>query len=367
MQKIYILLIITIVFSVGCDSSKKPAIGIEDEIFVFADSLEYLDFEASMLQVFNKVIYTPQPENLFELIVKDISKLNKLKKRKNIIIVAPLNTESKTSEYIRNTLDSTVTSLVKEDSQFVFNKYDVWATGQLVMFITSKDVKTLNKNLLENADDLIYYFKKISDKRLSRSLYKPLYEDEKTEATLLNDHEFIMYVQTDYTLAKNDTENNFIWLRRAPDSELERWIFTYYEENSTPENLNINWITKTRNQLTEKYYRTRDNKSFVEIADYDEIPEYHINSREINFLGKYAIMTEGFWRMNDKSMGGPFINYTFYDEESKRTYMLDGSIFAPKYYKKKLIQQVDILLQSFKTKNEITEDKIEDLKNYLEE
>lgn len=66
-------------------------------------------------------------------------------------------------------------------------------------------------------------------------------------------------------------------------------------------------------------------------------------------------------------MGGPFVNYTFYDEKSKRIYMLDGSVFAPKYFKRNLIQQMDVLLQSFMTKDELSKDRIEDLLNSIDE
>ncbi len=64
---------------------------------------------------------------------------------------------------------------------------------------------------------------------------------------------------------------------------------------------------------------------------------------EVNFNGKYALMTQGLWRFNNGSGGGPFISYTFYDEETRRIYILDASIFAPKYFKKDLIQSVDVL------------------------
>ncbi len=76
-------------------------------------------------------------------------------------------------------------------------------------------------------------------------------------------------------------------------------------------------------------------------------------------------MTQGLWRMNDYSMGGPFINYIFYDEKSKRIYMLDGSIFAPKYYKKTLIQQLDVLLHSFRTEDEIPSEQLQTLKEFM--
>ena len=41
--KIFTVVIILLVIY-GCDPSNKPAKGFEDEIFVVADSLEYLEF-----------------------------------------------------------------------------------------------------------------------------------------------------------------------------------------------------------------------------------------------------------------------------------------------------------------------------------
>lgn len=47
--------------------------------------------------------------------------------------------------------------------------------------------------------------------------------------------------------------------------------------------------------------------------------------------------------------------------------MLDGSIFAPKYYKRNLIQQIDVILQSFLTKDELSQDRIDDLIDDIDE
>jgi hypothetical protein len=94
--------------------------------------------------------------------------------------------------------------------------------------------------------------------------------------------------------------------------------------------------------------------------------DYYTTS-EVNFKGRYAIFTQGLWDLNIKGMGGPFINYTFYDEKSKRLYMLDGSVFAPKYYKRNLIHQMDVTLQSFMTADELSQEKREDLLDAAEE
>lgn len=351
-------IIISSLFLQSCDA-KKPAVGEEDLIYVVADSSEYYELEAALLQVFGKIIYTPQPENLFDIKRISVNRLDDVKNKKNIIITAPLNSGSYTSQYINSILDSTVKNLVSAESDFVINKYDMWARDQLVSILTAPDIEKLNQQILTNHENLLYYFQKISDKRLFQSLYNEKYEQKDIEAKLLDQYGWIIYVQADFLLAQDSPEDKFVWLRRAPGSDMERWIFVHWIDDASPDFLEKDSIYAQRNKMTSKHFVTIDNSSRVEIAD------SYISSKEVNFLGRYALMTQGLWRMDDKSMGGPFINYTFYDEASKRIYMLDGSIYAPKYYKKRLLQQVDVLLQSFMTKDQLSEDKIDDLLSRL--
>jgi len=348
-----------IILLAGCNA-KKTATGNEDDIYVFADSTEYYNLEGSLLTVFNKIIYTPQPENLFNLIRKDISSLEKYKEKKNIIIIAPLNSQSEVAKYINSMLTKDVKKMVYDDSISVINKYNLWANDQLVMIITSPTIEQLNKNILKESENLLYYFQKISNDRLYKSLYNSRYEQKNIEARFLRDYGWMIYVQTDFLLAIDKPEDKFVWLRRAPGTDMERWIFVHWIDNASPALLNRDSIYAIRNRLTEKFYRTSDDSSYVEISD-----DYR-TTKEVNFLNRYALMTQGLWRMKDGSMGGPFINYTFFDEPTKRIYMLDGSVYAPKYYKKKLIQQLDVLLRSFLTKREVDKERYEELMEELE-
>ncbi len=358
MKKIFTLFSIALVLS-ACNI-KKPAVGLEDQIFVVADSSEFEQLEPTLQSVFGKVIYTPQPEHLFSLKRKSINDLERLKDKKNLIIAAPLNSGSYTSQYLGSILDSAVTEMVLNDSVHVINRYDLWARNQLVMILTGKDIETMNRSIQEDATNLLHYFQKLSQKRLSAKLYKSIYENKKLEAQLLKDYGWIIYCQVDFHLAMNKPEENFVWLRRAPGSDVERWIFVHWIENASPVLLEEDSVIALRNKITEKFYRASDNVSYVLIAD-----DYK-KTTEINFNGRYALMTQGLWKMSDRSMGGPFINYTFFDEKTRRLYMVDGSIYAPKYEKKSLIQQVDVILQSFMTKEELTPERIEDLMDELE-
>jgi hypothetical protein len=358
---IYIFLFSVFLIVTGCDTSNKPAFGPEDEIFVVADSTEYEELKTALENTFQKIIYTPQPEHLFILKRVPINQLERVQNKKNIIIVAPLNSGSVTSKFIDAVIDSQVKSSIFNEENHVILKNDLWAKNQLVMILTAPDLQELEFRILQNSDNLIYAFQKVSDKRLYQSLYNSRYEQKGIQGKLLKDYGWIIYVQADYKLALNKPENNFVWLRRSPGSDMERWIFVHWMENASPEYLNEDSIKAIRNRLTEKFYRTSDDTSYVRIAE-----DYYMTS-EVNFKDRYALFTQGLWELNIKGMGGPFISYTFFDEKTKRLYMVDGSIYAPKYYKRNLIQQMDVTLQSFMTSEELSEDRIDDLLSSAEE
>lgn len=334
----------------GCNSntSLKAAKGDEEVIYVVADSLEWESMRVAFEQVFERIVITPQAEKLFQLVRVNYSDLNNYKMMKNIIVTAPFQSQSRVGKYLREVFDSAATVSVIEGKVTNVNKRDVWAANQLVMFITATDEQQLEYSVLRNGDNLVYAFQKISDERVSKALYSSKFGNIKDQAKLYKDYGFNLFVQVDYYLATNKPEDNFVWLRRAKDSNFERWVFIHWIDNASPDYLNRDSILTIRNRATGRYYRAADNLNYVTLQS-DSLATV----QEFNFNGKYALMTQGLWKMTDEFMGGPFLSYTFYDAKSKRLYMIDGSIFAPGHFKRNLIQQMDILLKSFRLNHEI--------------
>jgi len=351
----FVSLFLSALFLISCNPADRPAVGSEDEIYVMADSSEFQQLESDLDSTFEKVIYTPQPENLFTLKWISPNQLENYKQSKNLIIVAPLDSKSLTSKFINAIMDTSVKAKFMAEKHMHVNKYNLWARNQLVMILTAPNMDELKNDILKNRDDLLYAFQKISDDRLAQSLYSTPYERKDVEGMLLENYGWIIYVQADYQVALNIPKDNFVWLRRAPGSDMERWIFIHWIDNASPDYLNVDSIRAIRNRMTKKYYRTTDDSSYVIIA------QDYFTTNEVNFKGKYAILTQGLWELNTKGMGGPFINYTFFDEKTKRIYMLDGSVFAPSYYKRNIIQQMDVTLQSFFTASELSKDRRKDL------
>ena len=352
---IFVLFTSVSFFFFGCDVTNKPAKGLEDEIFVVADSLEYEELRTALESTFEKLIYTPQPEKLFTLKRISPNEIEKYQTRKNIIITAPLNSNSVTSQFIKAVIDTSIEAKILRNEMNEVIKENLWAKNQLVILLTAPNMQELEFNILKNSDNLLYAIQKKSDERLAESIYSERYERKEIEGKFLKDYGWVIYVQADFNLAINKPEDNFVWLRRSPNSDMERWIFVHWINDASPTYLNVDSIRAIRNNITQKYYRTTDDQSYVIIAE-----EYFTTS-EVNFKNRYAILTQGLWELNTKGMGGPFLSYTFFDEKTKRLYMVDGSIYAPKYYKRNLIQQVDVILQSFMTESELSADRKKDL------
>jgi hypothetical protein len=353
--------VLLLLLLVNCDPSSKPARGFEDEIFVVADSVEYEELKESLTAAFEKEIYTPQPEKLFSLKRISTAKLEKHKNKKNIIIAAPLNSGSRTSDYIKAIVDSSIEAKLKTENDFIIYKYNLWAKNQLVTVLSAPTMQELEFKIFQNADNMLYAYQKISDERLYNNLYNPAYEQKDIEGKFLKNYGWTIYVQADFKVAMNKPDDNFVWLRRSPGSDMERWIFIHWIDNATPDYLVEDSIRVIRDRVTKEFYRTSDDSSYVVVA------EDYFTVNEINFNDRYALFTQGLWELNIKGMGGPFVNYMFFDEETSRIYMIDGSVYAPKYYKRNLIQQMDVTLQSFRTKSELTAERIEDLLDEVEE
>ncbi|MDE2997420.1 MAG: DUF4837 family protein, partial [Bacteroidota bacterium] len=52
-------------------------------------------------------------------------------------------------------------------------------------------------------------------------------------------------------------------------------------------------------------------------------------------------------------MGGPFLNYTFYDDDSRRLYMIDGMVFAPGYDKREFLRHMETIAHTFRSENDV--------------
>lgn len=333
----------------SCEKAKILATGAEDEIIVFADSTTWQALQQQLRETFEDTVYTPQPERWFTLRWVSFDRFDEFLTHKNRLLIAPLNDSGQVAQYMRASLDSSVQALVQQGKEFFFSKYDVYARRQIVMYLTGPNLAFLRASLASRGPDLLYYFTNMALKRELASLEnESRYNKREVEESLAKKYGWTITVQHDYAVAIDSASARFFWMRRATPSDMERWIFIHWVESANPQLLTERFVLSLRDSLTRLFLRTIDDDAHVEIAP------YHLKMQQVNFLGRFAFETRGNWRFSDKTGGGPFVNYTFYDEPTRRIYMLDGSIFAPRVEKKKLVLQVDGLLHTFRTTQEPT-------------
>ncbi len=317
------------------------AMGENDFITIIADSADYDQLSDVIENAFGKPVFTPQPESWFLYDRYNLADLLDHKRERNILIMGPLDGENSMGRYMRSALDSAVQELVRDGEQHVFVKKDLWYRGQTVVHLTGRNMEELKNFIASNADQLAYYFKEAWDERERTHLWT-LPREETIEERLLEDHDFSMAVIRGWFVGKDSSEIGSVLLRRQAPAETERWLLAHWIETENTGLLTSTYAYETRNRLTNILYRTYDDSAWVVIDSIN-----HLQFDEVNFQGRFAIRMKGLWRMNDYSMGGPFVSYLFYEESQKRLYFLDGSVFAPKYEKKKLIQDVDVMMQTF--------------------
>lgn len=200
-----------------------------------------------------------------------------------------------------------------------------------------------------------YTFNRVTRERMTRDMFEKGRQPD-IERQLMDKHGFAVNVQHDYFTAIDTT--NFVWLRRVINSQSWRSLFVYYEDDFSPADLTPEWVFATRDSLSREWIQGNLN-GFVAI-DYRR----ELNSENIDFLGRFAYETRGLWHMigyDDEGnsieygMGGPFVNYAFYDQETGRVYMIDGMIFAPNYDKREFLRQMEVIAHTFRTQEEVGE------------
>ena len=337
-------------FFLNCDAPKQLATGESDEILVFTDDTTWAALESILRETFEDTVFTPQAEEWFTLRRMEFSHFDQFTTHKNRILVAPLNGEGPVAQYLQAALDTTVRRMVSENEEFVFTKFDQHARLQLTLYLTGSTLSTMRTSIANRSADLLYYFSNMALKReLSIIAAESKYSKHEVEEDLLKKYGWTMTVSHDYDVAIDSASERFFWMRRATPADMERWIFIHWIENASPDHLTDEFAFKLRNALTQRFLRTIEDEAYVETAP------YNLEIQQVDFQGRFAYEMRGNWRFSDKTGGGPFVTYTFYDPGTRRIYLVDGSIFAPRVEKKKLILQVDGLLHTFRTHEAPTE------------
>ncbi len=360
MRPTLFLLLALILFGTGCEALdvRPRAVGREGEIIVVTDSASWNGELGDALRgELSPYIGTlPAPERMFALrrmgIVNRRS-LNLLRKQKNVIFAAPLSDSTRESQFMQQILDAEATeSVINGGTVAVVGRRDEFAQAQQVYYLIGRDAGAIAQAVRQNAEGIRYNFNTITRQRLQRDMFEKGRQFE-MEQRLVDTHSFAVNVQHDYVIAADTT--NFVWMRRIVSSDSWRSFFAWYTDDLSPADLDVDWALAVRDRLSTAYVQGN-------MGGHVEVDlRRPLESDNIDFLGRFGYEIRGLWHMVgyengrkvEYGMGGPFLLYAFYDEDTGRTYVLDGMVFAPGYEKREFLRQMEVIAHTFRTAEEI--------------
>ncbi|MDD4820711.1 MAG: DUF4837 family protein [Flavobacteriales bacterium] len=138
-------------------------------------------------------------------------------------------------------------------------------------------------------------------------------------------------------------DSNFVWLLKDIKKGKHLGtvnILVYKYQNTDADNIDP---LSLRDTITKKYVQGQMADSYMQI----EKSVYYPMSEEIDLNGFFAIETRGLWRTEGDFMGGPFINYTIYDDQTNTIYGVDGFVYFPTQEKAHYIFELESILKTF--------------------
>ncbi len=351
-------MLVAVLVNFGCETvTQQPrATGRDGEITVVIDSVNWAgDVGDAIRETLGGYIETlPAPESMFDLIRQDLTpqRFNRLKALKNVVFVAPLNDSTAESRFLRNAFSEEALSAIRENDGGVVLRDDPWRRMQKVYYVAADTPDDLAATIRESGPSMVRVFNEITRERTEIEMFSRGRQFE-IEEQLMEKHGFAVNVQHDYVVAADTME--FVWLRRILSSDTWRSMFVHYVERGNPALLSQEWIIAHRDSLAKQYMQ--GNVGGWVQTDVRRPLTYE----QIEIDGRFVVETRGLWQMVGPDqqgntvqygMGGPFVNYAIYDEESSRIYMLDGMVFAPGYSKRDFLRQLEVISHTFRTQND---------------
>lgn len=352
-----------LLLTVGCEGDYRPrAVGKQGQVTVVMDSTLWTGDvgEAFRENVTPWIETLPVSERYFELQHLELTSeqvYDRIQKLKNVVIVAPLSDSTNEASFLRRRLSDKAEQAILDGQTAVVSKPDLWRRSQHIYYVTAANPDGLVETFQNRGQEIRGTLSEATLQRIEREMY----EDRQyaTEDSLMKRHGFTVNLQSDYLVAVDTlTESGgFVWLRRLL-AKTRREFFVYYVEDVSPDRITPEWIYTKRDSLTRAHFQ--GNVTGFARIDYRR----PLNTRQISFLGRYGFETQGLWYMvtpgeeegtfQPVGGGGPFINFTFYDQATDRIYMLDGSVFAPGFDKMDFMRQMEVMARTFRTAEEST-------------
>lgn len=324
------LIVISLLFD-SCEMKRRVKGDLAAAV-VFADEEVYKSCQGKLSKALERVIYTPQEETVFRLKPVPFAQFTNYSIEPNIIILGTLDGQGEVSRYAQGMLTAETRKGIEDGLFWFFARKDAWYRGQLLIVVLTNDKAELAARLEFGADDLFRTLQESALARLTESIYAKNERKEVAEA-LKKDYGIDIRVQHDYTIVRELPEQCFVQIRRFNPS---RWLTITWQD---ADSLTAEMVIRERMRLGGLF------------ADSCKIePDYNVVTADDRIVPG-GLLLRGLWSTAKQNLGGgPFFTLAVLDTASGKAYFLDGAVFNPGEVKLPFLQQLEVMVLTFKPK-----------------
>jgi hypothetical protein len=355
MKNNLIILIIALLL-ISCNE-KNPdylpkANGKPGEIVLIVDSLQWKGkLGTELKKIFHaQVPGLPQDEPMFTLIRAHPEKnLKLLTQLKNVVYVFTLDQQSKGSKILTRQISPETIKRIQNDTSFYLSTIkNEYAKGQEVMYLFGNTEENLIKHLQKNGKQIIDHFNLVERERLATNLFNSK-TTQGVAAFLRREQNIEIKIPVGYKLA--DRQPDFVWLRQI-EPNMDKDIFITWKPYESEYQLLPDSIIAWRD-ATAKKYLFEDPKNPISYL-VTEREDADVLVKQVNFNNHFAMEVRGLWRTNNRTMGGPYLGYALADQPQALLYYIEGFAFAPGKDKREFMRELETILWTFKTSDDLT-------------
>ena len=218
----------------------------------------------------------------------------------------------------------------------------VYAQPQEVVELSANSEETLIKALRKYKSDIIKKFHhqdiKSIQKRFRKIKIQNIPEFANTGITITIPQSF----------SAIDLRENFWWYRsniRQGKHYPTMNLLIYITPMKSELDLTGQNIIPTRDSIGKAYIGGAVKGAFMQT---EHRPQYAPIMTNTLINNRVAIETRGLWMVKGDFMGGPFLNYTIFDEKNKRIITAEGFVYGAGVKKRDLVFQMEAIIKSIR-------------------
>ncbi len=228
------------------------------------------------------------------------------------------------------------------DTNRVEIKKDLNASPQIYVFITGKSQEDLLKLIDENMDTIIRSIRRSDIEDIQRRNRKSIH---KKSFVFFQHNHLPIQVPDDYELI--DDREDFIWFRKrfqaGHNISGSMNIFCHTIPGYIDYDRLKDSIIPLRNKMGKKYIPGPFEDSYLTTE-----AAYTPHIFPVRFHDTDAYKTLGKWEVYNDFQAGPFVNITFSDRTTGKTYMVEGVVYAPAIDKRDMMFEVEAIIKTLK-------------------